>query len=151
MLAVEETRLARLIEHDLEALMHAHWKECSIDQEEVPFDPDWLMGHTMERCGLLRCFGLFSDFELIGYAIFEVSTHLHFRRTKFAFNSGFYVAPEHRKGATAQFLFVKSEGLLVAMGARKIVYTAPLESPLLKMLEAAGYRLTESYFSKLTG
>jgi hypothetical protein len=149
MLRVGETRLAVLIEDGLEALMHAHWRECSIDQEEVPFDPDWLMGYTMERCGLLHAFGLYSDAELIGYSVFEVSTHLHFKQTKFAFNSGLFIAPEHRRGNAAVKLIVESDRLLKEMGVRKIVYIAPHASPLNKLLVGANYTPTETYYTKL--
>lgn len=146
---VEETRLARLVEQDLETMMHAHWLECSIDRNEVPLSPDWAMAYTMERCGLLKAFGLFADHELAGYAVFEVSNHLHFKSTKFAFSSGFYVMPKHRKGNAGAMLLVHSERLLEEMGVKKIAYLAPNNSPLNAMLAKAGYVATEIYHTKL--
>jgi hypothetical protein len=151
MLQVEETRLSTLIEDGLEALMHAHWKECSIDQAEVPLDVDWTLACTLERDGVLHAFGLYSGSELAGYAIFEVSTHLHFRQTRFAFNSSIYVAPEHRRGNAAAKLLCESDRLLAGMGAKKIVYLVPNASALNKLLPAAGYAPSETYFTKLAG
>lgn len=149
MLSVEETPLARLIEDDLESLMHAHWRECAIDHEVIPFDPDWSAGLASARDGVLRCFGLFEDGELVGYAIFEVCPHLHFKTTKHAFNSGIYVKPEHRKGSAGLKLFVEAEALLKSLGVKKITYSAPYTSNLNKVLEKGGYAPSETYFTKL--
>jgi predicted GNAT family acetyltransferase len=148
MLAVEPKPLAHLVEQDLETLMHAHWKECSVDQEEVPFDPDWLTAYTMERCGILRAFGLYRHEHLVGYSVFEVSSHLHFKSTKYAYLSGTYVVPEHR-GFAGVYLAGRCEELLKEMGVRKIVYSAPTGSALGKVLRKLGYEPTELYYTKL--
>ena len=150
MLSVEPRRLARLVEEDLETLMHAHWRECSIDQAEVPFDPDWAMAYTMERCNILHCFGLYRHEHLVGYSVFEVSTHLHFKTTKFAYNSGAYITPEHR-GFGGAFLVDSTDKLLREMGCKKIVYLVPSSSALGAVLKHIGYEPSESYFTKLVG
>lgn len=149
MLRVEEKRLAHLIEQDLETMMHAHWRECSIDRDAVPFDPDWLTAYTMERCGTLRCFGLYSDGELVGYAVFQVYSHLHFKSTRYASNSGIYVKPECRRGNAGAKLLVDSEKLLRDAGVRKITYSVPDTSALGAMLEKGGYAPSERYYTKM--
>lgn len=149
MLSVEKTSLAWLREDDLEAMMHAHWKECSIHHDEVPFDPDWQMADGMERRGVLHAFGLFDDKKLVGYAVFEVAPHLLHKSTMYAWNTGIYVTPAARKGNAGAKLFVESEKLLAALGVRKITYLAPNESPLNKLLGKAGYTPSEHYFTKL--
>lgn len=149
MLKVAHTGLARLVEDDLETMMHAHWRECSLNHEEVPFDPDWLVAYTMERCGTLRCFGLFSDGELVGYAVFQVYGHLHFKSTRYASNSGIYIKPECRRGNAGAKLIVDSEKLLGEAGVRKITYSVPDASALGAMLEKGGYVASERYFTKL--
>lgn len=145
---VRKTPLVHLVEDGLEALMHAHWKECSIHQDEVPLDPDWVMGSTMENCGILHCFGLYREGELIGYSIFEVSSHLHFKSTRYAYNSGIYVMPKHR-GFAGPVLAARSEELLKAMGCKKIVYMVPRGSALTAVLTKLGFESTEVYFTKL--
>lgn len=148
MLSVEEKPLAHLLECNLETLMYAHWRECSRDKEAVPFDPDWAMGATLERCGILHTFALFRDEHLIGYAGFEVSRHLHFKSTIYAFNSGIYVVPQYR-GFAGGLLVTESERLLKAIGVKKITYSAPDGSALTGMLPRAGYAPSETYFTKL--
>ena len=149
MLAVEQAPLSWLREDNLETLMHEHWKECSIDHDEVPFHPDWEMAMTMERRGVFSIFGLFDDKQLVGYAAFEIAPHLLFKSTLYAWNTGIYVSPEHRKGNAGLKLFVESERLLENKGVRKIVYTAPLASSLNRVLEKAGYGFSERYYTKL--
>lgn len=149
MLAVEKTSLAHLVEDDIESLMHAHWLECSIDRDEVPFAPDWLMAYTMERVGILVCFGFYSGGELAGYSVFEVSNHLHFKSTRFAFNSGLYIKPEHRRGNACARVCAESERLLRGMGVRKITYSVPDTSPLGAMLLKGGYAASETYYTKM--
>jgi ribosomal protein S18 acetylase RimI-like enzyme len=149
MLQVEKTPLAHLVEDDLETMMHAHWRECSKDHDAVPFDPDWLVAYTMERCGTLHCFGLYSDGGLVGYAIFQVSAHLHFKSTRYAFNSGLYVKPECRRGNAGSKLLVESERLLGRMGIKKITYSVPDTSALGPVLKKGGYVPSETYYTKL--
>jgi predicted GNAT superfamily acetyltransferase len=149
MLVVEKASLSRLREDDLETMMHAHWRECSTDHEEVPFDPDWLLGYAMERCGQLACFGLFSDGGLVGYSVFEVSPRLHFKSTRYAFNTGLYVKPECRRGNAGLKLLVESEKYLRAMGVKKIEFTIPNGSALNAILAKSGYASGETYHSKL--
>lgn len=146
MLAVEKTSLARLVEDDLEAMMYAHWRECAY---EVPLDPDWPLAFTMERCGNLACFGLFSDRELIGYSVFEVSPRIHFKSTRYAFNTGFYIKPKCRRGNAGAKLLVESEKSLRSMGVRKIEFTIPKDSALNAILSKDGYASDETYHSKL--
>ena len=149
MLRVEEKPLLILIEDDLESLMHAHWEECSIDRQEVPFSPDWQTALRLERDGVLHAFGLFHDGELVGYAVFEVFQHLHFKTTKHAACSGIYIRPECRKGAAGLKLFVDSEALLKRLGVKKIGYQAPFASNLNKVLEKGGYRPSETLYTKM--
>lgn len=149
MLEVEKTSLSRLVEDGLETLMFAHWTECSIHREAVPLDPDWSTAATMERCGILQCFGLFDDGELAGYAIFEVSPHLNFKTTKYAFNTGIYVRPESRKGTAAFKLLSESEKRLKDDGVKKIVFSVPQASALNAVLPKGGYEPSELYYTKL--
>jgi GNAT superfamily N-acetyltransferase len=149
MLKVESSSLDRMIEDGLETLMYAHWIECSIDREAVPFDPDWNLGRTMERCGVLKCFALRDDGELVGYSIFEVSSHLNFKTTTYAWNNGIYVRPESRKGNAGIKLIVESERWLKADGVKKFVYLAPSNSALNDLLVKDGYRPSETYYTKL--
>lgn len=149
MLKVEEKPLILLIEDDLETMMHAHWQECSIDKEQVPFNPDWDTALLSERSGVLHAFALFQDGELAGYAVFEVCPHLHFKTTTHAYNMGFYVKPEHRKGAAAIKLFVDSEEKLKALGVQKISYSTPFASNLNKLLEKDGFVPSETLWTKL--
>lgn len=149
MLAVEKVPLQRLCEDDLESLMHAHWRECSIDHDEVPLDPNWELAATMERCGGLHAFGLFEDRTLVGYAVFEVERHLFHKSTKYAWCQGIYVQPESRKGNAGLKLFAESEMALRRMGVKKITYLAPNASGLNQVLEKAGYVPSERYYTKL--
>lgn len=151
MLLVEPETLDRMIEDGLEALMFAHWSECSIDREAVPFDPDWNQGRTLETCGILKSFALRDDGDLAGYAIFEVSNHLHFKTTKYAFNSAIYVRPESRRGNAGVKLIVESEKRLKLQGVKKFVYLAPNDSALNDLLRKDGYRPSEIYYTKLAG
>jgi hypothetical protein len=149
MLSVEKTPLSWLREDNLEAMMFAHWRECSIDHDAVPLNPDWELAAEMEKRGTLLAFGLFDDRKLVGYAVFEMAPHLMFKSTLYAWNTGFYVAPESRKGNAAFKLFVGCEDALKRMGVKKITCLAPNESSLNRLLGKGGYTPTERYYTKL--
>lgn len=151
MLVIDWTPVAQLVDDGLEVLLHDHWREVSIDHEEVPLDPDWSRIFALERSGHYRAVGVYHRTGgLIGYASYIVGTGLNFRSTLYATNDVIYVAPAHR-GFAGGKLLLRAENLLADIGVRKIVYEAPVSSG--KKLDAPlarlGYKPTEIFFCKM--
>lgn len=152
MLAIEWESVARLRADGIEDLLFAHWRETSIDHDEVPLAPDWPRIEQLERSGVFKAIGLRIDGSLEGYSLFTVAPHLHFRYTLHATNSAVYVRPRSR-GVAAVALLRRSEDLLDALGVRKRIYLAPVlrGKKLGALIERLGYKHTEDFYCKLTG
>jgi GNAT superfamily N-acetyltransferase len=152
MLAVKWESVARLRADGIEDMLHAHWRETSLDHDAVPLAPDWRRMEQLEEMGLLRVASLRRGGELIGYSLFSICTHLQFALTLHATNMAVYVKPRHRGLAGARLL-VRCEELLDDLGIRKRIYLTPVlrGKKLGALIARLGYTHTEDFYSKLTG
>lgn len=152
MLTVSLEPISSLLSHGLELILHAHWRETSIDQEAIPLAVDWSRLFSLEHDGYFRVFGLRRNGELIGYAAFVVAPHSCFRNTLHANCNGIYVKPEHR-GYAGGRLLQGTEEILAGLGVAKIIHQVPVArgKKLSALLGRLGYAHTEDFFCKLVG
>lgn len=150
MLAVEWEPVSRLLDDGAEDLIYRHWRETSIDHEDVPLDPDWSRVFSLERAGNLRVAALRRRGALIGYAVFTSAPHFHFRSSVYATCNAIYVLPEHR-GYAAGRLLLRTEALLRDLGVAKVVHQAPVlrGKKMGALLARLGYKHTEDFYCKL--
>lgn len=152
MLRVEWEPISRLLDDGLEDKLYRHWREASIDHDDVPLDPDWSRMLSLEREGYFKAAALRRDGALIGYSAFSVHPHLHFRSTLHATNSVVFVEPRFR-GYAGGRLLIETERMLALLGVRKIIYGSPVGGgkKLGAVLLRLGYAHTEDFFCKLVG
>lgn len=152
MLAIEWEPVARLRADGIEDLIFAHWRETAIHQDEVPLDPDWQRIEQLERMGVFKAIGARRNGALVGYSLFSIAPHLHFKSTLHATNTAVYVRPDRRL-FTAVALVRRTEELLTALGVRKTIYLCPVlrGKKLGALIERLGYKHTEDFYCKLTG
>lgn len=150
MLLVEWERVSRLRDDGAEDLLLQHWRETALHHEDVPLDPDWSRVFCLEREGWLKVASLRRYGELIGYAVFTIARHLHFRSSVYATCNALYVLPEHR-GYAGGKLVVETERMLRALDVTKVVHQAPVSrgKKLGALLERLGYKHTEDFYCKL--
>lgn len=152
MLAIDWEPIPRLVADGAEDLIHKHWLETSINRDEVPLAPDWRRVFLLEKQGVFKGIGLRRNGALIGYAVFAVEQHIHFRSTCYATCNVLYVLPKFR-GYAGGRLLRRSEELLADLGVRKIIHSVPLASneKLGALLQRLGYSHTEAFYCKLVG
>lgn len=81
-------------------LVEAHYREIAWRQDVIPLDPDYDRYAAGDTTGAIRIYTARQDGELIGYAVFIVNPHLHYKTTLWAMNDVLYVA-EGRRGYRA--------------------------------------------------
>lgn len=136
------------------ALFVAHWMEASADTS-VPLEIDWPLFELAEENGAEVCIAARWGNVLIGYAVYIVHRHLHYRDHIVAEADAFYVHPYHRTGWVGVRLFEVAEEVLAQRGVHEIhqrvkrhVRTGRGRSDVGPVFRYLGYRPTETVYRK---
>jgi GNAT superfamily N-acetyltransferase len=99
--------------------------------------------------GLLRCVTARDDSGLVGYAIFIVQPHLHYKSCKTAFEDIYFLRKEHRLGRTGIRLFQFAEEALRADGVNRIIMHTKIHMDNSRLFEYLGYKHTDKLYTKI--
>lgn len=168
----QRERFVGVIEEGL-PLLHAQWMELAHHQSVIPLDPDWAWYEKADDNGLVRIFtARLNGRQLIGYAVFFVKKHPHYKTAMWAISdifwlrqemrhrrspllravrrAIFFVAPGLRKPGVGDSLFDFAERELQHEGVDVIHVVTKHSSPAaITVLKRRGYRLIEHGLSKL--
>lgn len=136
---------------DILPLLLDHYREVEWRQDKIPFNPDYDSYRALEKAGALEIYTARDDGALVGYAIFVVSSNLHYRVVQ-AQNDLFYVKPSHRGIMISQHLlrdFAESE--LKALGVQVINLTIKSAHNWQLLAERWGYEHTEINMQRWIG
>ncbi len=131
-------------------LIEMHYQEIASDKDAIPLDPEWETYDALEDSGNLVCITVRDAGVLIGYAVFILRWHLHYRTTRFAANDVIYVHPDYRKGTTiGRDLILRSEKELREYGVDKIQWHVKCYKNWSPILRRMGYVNEEVLCTKL--
>lgn len=127
-------------------LLKKHWEEIS-HYKDIPFDPDYDQYLKLEELGITRSFSARTkDGILIGYAVFFLRPHIHYKSTMMAHQDIVYVDKEHRGIGFMLLKFcdeeLKKEGVVVVTQHIKSKFNFG------PMLERMGYELMDLIYVK---
>lgn len=133
----------------LKPLLEEHYQEIALHKDVVKLDPDW------ERYGLLAknktavFIGARDNGKLIGYSVFFLVTHIHYKQLKMASNDVLYLDPEYRKGMTGIKLIKASEEILKKLDVQKILWHIKFAKDFRKILYRMGYEDEDAIVGKI--
>jgi GNAT superfamily N-acetyltransferase len=133
---------------ELAPLLPIHYEELCVTKD-YELEPDYAAYDNLYKAGCLRAVTCRSDGELIGYIIFIVQPHLHYRSCITAFEDLYYVKKEYRKGRTGIKLFQYAEQVLKAGGINRIIMHTKIHQDHSRLFEYLGYKNTDKLFTKL--
>ena len=114
---------------------------------------DWARYRELDAAGKLATFiakrGTGPSGVIVGYAIFIVQTHIHYKDSLVAANSAVYVAPEARTGRVVLKLLQYAEIGLQTQGVRKVYYHVKRERDFGRLLDHLGYEDVERMYAKV--
>src|SRR4051812_26390781 len=84
---------------EIKPLLDLHWNEIASHKERFLLEPDWKKYEALANNGVMRIFTARENGALIGYAIFFVTPHLHYKKMIIAKNDITYLCPDFRKGS----------------------------------------------------
>jgi GNAT superfamily N-acetyltransferase len=83
---------------ECDELIAAHWREIAVWQD-IPLDPDWVAYDSLSKAGMLAIYTVRTEEEkLVGYAVFVLRKHTHYKGHSWAMNDIVFVHPDYRDG-----------------------------------------------------
>lgn len=134
--------------NELEQIFPEHYEELCVTKD-FPLEPDYDAYRQLAQVGMLRCITCRIDGELIGYIVFIVQPHLHYKSCKTAFEDLYYVKKEFRKGRIGIKLFQYAEKVLKERGVNRIIMHTKIHLDNSRLFEYLGYKHTDKLYTKL--
>ncbi len=120
-------------------LLREQYEELTLNKDIIKLNIDWERYFTFENIQILKALGVWSDEQLIGYSIFFVNTHPHYKDALIALNDVIYLNKLYRRGSAGIKLIKESEKMLWALKVDKIVFHCKYDHPLADILKKMGY------------
>jgi hypothetical protein len=133
---------------ELEKLFPLNYEELCVTKD-FPLAPDYDAYKRLAQAGMLRCITVRADEEVIGYAIFIIQPHLHYRTCKTAFEDIYFIRKEYRKGKIGIRLFQYAEQVLRGIGVQRIIMHTKVHLDHSRLFEYLGYKWTDKLFTKI--
>lgn len=133
---------------ELKEIIPAHYDELCVTKD-FPLAPDYEAYGRLYVADMLRCTTARDDDGLIGYAIFIVQPHLHYKTCKTAFEDIYFLRKEHRLGRTGIRLFQFAEEALRAEGVDRIIMHTKIHMDNSRLFEYLGYKHTDKLYTKI--
>ncbi len=132
-------------------LLAAHWHEIGQDKVNMRLDPDWDGYVALEKAARLAVFSARNSAGLVGYAVFFVHRHLHYRTITVAINDLLYLQPAYREGLAGVRFIDALERELAAAGAQKVFFGVKAWHDFGPILARRGYAPMETVWAKWVG
>lgn len=139
------------VQPEIEKLIEEHWEEVALYKDDVPLDPNWPAYAKLADTGILCAVTARAAGELVGYALFFVTPHLHYKSTMSATNDVLFLKKSHRKGAAGWVLIRAAEKVLRGMGAQRISWHVKVQHDFGVLLKRLGYDAEETMWGKFVG
>jgi GNAT superfamily N-acetyltransferase len=134
--------------YEFQSLYPAHYEELSVTKE-FPLDPDYEAYERLAKAKMLRFITCRIDGEPVGYIVFIIQPHLHYRTCLTAFEDIYFIKKEYRRGRIGIKLFQYAEKVLKERGVNRIIYGTKLHLDNSRLFEYLGYKQTDKVFTKL--
>lgn len=138
------------IKDELPSLLKLHYDEIALDRDYIPLDPDWAKYEaSCERGNLFVATARNESQQLIGYSLFFVTKHLHYKSTLVASNDILYLHPDYRQGTAGIKLIKFSEIELKKLGVVKLVWHIKYHKDFRNILYRMGYKDEDAIVGKV--
>lgn len=127
---------------EIKPMLPEHWLELAV-HKDIPLDPDYEFYAKASAAGLLTFMTVRKEGALIGYAIWVVKAHAHYKAHTWALNDIVWLHPDHRGMSTGRALVAFWEAEFRARGVAVIHVDTKISTPqLLYLLRSCDYDTT---------
>lgn len=133
---------------DLKKLIEANYEELCVTKE-FPLMPDYEVYERIAKSGNITCIVCMDGDEVVGYVIFLIQPHLHYKTCLTAFEDIYYLKPEYRKGRIGIRMFKFAEDVLRSANVNRIIMHTKIHLDNSKLFEYLGYKHTDKLYTKI--
>lgn len=128
-------------------LIVRHFREVS-HFRDVSIEPDFDHYVAAEAAGILRIYTARTEGKLVGYSVFVVTQHPHFKGLTQANEELLFLDPEHRKGSLGLDLIDYCDNALKHEGVNIVFHTVSQERDFSPLLVRRGYELCDQVYAR---
>ena len=140
--------LEEINKEELEELCKYHWKEIALYQDKVELNPDYEFYQQGSDSGNLRFFTVKDNGKLVGYMVFNVDFHLHYKDDLYAIADVLFLHPNYRKKLIGFEFINYCEKALKDANVSVVILNMKTSLPFDKLCESMGYDYVERIYSK---
>ena len=130
-------------------LFEKHWEEVCQYKDTFKLNPDWDTYYALEKLGLLVSIVAENDTnEIVGYSVFILQPHQHYKDQLVAKNDILYLLPEYRVGRNALRLIQYSEKILKEMEVSFVTMHSKVKQDFGRLLSLLKYDAHEIIYAK---
>jgi hypothetical protein len=135
------------VSEEIKPLIEEHYHEIA-KYKDIPLEPDWACYKAMETLGVLKIFTCRDEDTnaLIGYSIYFVRAHIHYKTCLTAQQDILFIRKEYR-GKGMRFIKWCDEQLK-AMGVQMTIHHVKAAHNFGPMLERIGYELMDLIYTR---
>lgn len=148
MITYQEEKLKDVLE-EMKPLFENHYKEIALYQDKIKLNPDYDKYLVMQDS--LVVVTAKDEEVIIGYAIYFISHHLHYKDHMYACNDILFLDEKYRGGIVALDLTNKAEDVLCDKGVSVITMHMKSYAPFETLMEVQGFEKVEYLYSKYIG
>jgi hypothetical protein len=134
---------------EVNPLLELHYQELCMNKEVVKLDPIWPQYRAVEQAGKLAIYTVRDEGDLVGYAAFFVTPHMHYAGLMLATNDVLFLRADYRLGTTGTRFVKHCASQLKTRGAHKIAFHIKLSLDWSPILTRIGYAIEEITVAKL--
>lgn len=147
MITYQEEAYSKCID-ELKAIYPEHYEELAVEKS-VPLEPDYETYFLLEKLGKISLITCRKDNELIGYILFFINTHMHYKSCTVAHEDIYYLKKSYRQGRIGIKLFQYAEQAMREKKIDRIIFGTKVYLDNSKLFEYLGYRFYEKLYTKL--
>jgi len=131
--------------HTFRELLRDNWEETGLGWEEL--DPDWAKYEAMAANGALRIYlASTTDGEPVGYSVYFLSNHLHYKDSIQAVSDMIFIHPMHRGFGKNFIAWIDTQ--LKNEGVKAVYRHATVKNRFDVLLRRLGYDELETTYVK---
>lgn len=151
MIEIRVGTIAEMREKALE-LLDEHYAELTLNKEVVVLNVDWERYFYLEKAGVTRVVVAEDAGAIIGYSVFFLHPHIHYKTLNVASNDVLFLRKKYRTSSTAGLRLLKfSEQYLKSIGVSKMTYHIKDSNDFSPILKRMGFLREEIIMGKLIG
>ena len=135
------------------SLLPSHYEEVAVNKEHIKLNPDYEAYRNLYEAGNMTIMVARDDRNnaAIGYCIFFLTPHIHYKDKIYANNDIIYVHPNYRHCKLADNMLKMSEERLRQLGVSVMLLHMKVDHPFDELCLSNGYSEMEKLWYKYIG